>query len=89
MNNRLSLTAIGHATSLFIAISYTLCVLFDLLFPEYQMYQAWQNLLPGFEWLTWKSFFIGLIEAYVYGWFFALVWTPLYNVFSSRDSTSE
>jgi hypothetical protein len=26
------------------------------------MYQAWQKLLPGFEWISWKSFFLGLIE---------------------------
>ncbi len=84
MNTRLSLTAIGHATSLFLAISYSLCVAFDLLFPEYQMYQAWEKLLPGFTWLSWSSFFIGLIESYGYGWFFALVWAPLFNVFSAR-----
>ncbi len=84
MNTRLSLTAIGHATSLFLAISYSLCVAFDLLFPEYQMYQAWEKLLPGFTWLSWPSFFIGLIESYGYGWFFALVWAPLFNVFSAR-----
>ncbi len=88
MSARLSLTAIGHATSLFIAISYTLCVAFDLLFPQYSMYQAWEKLLPGFTWLSWPSFFIGLVEAYGYGWFFALVWTPLYNVFSARSEQS-
>ena len=88
MSTRLSLTAVGHATSLFLAISYSLCVAFDLVFPEYQMYQAWEKLLPGFTWLSWSSFFIGLIESYGYGWFFALVWVPLYNVFSIRSEKS-
>lgn len=37
----------------------------------------WQKLLPGFEGLDWKSFFIGF-ESYGYGWYFALVWAPLY-----------
>jgi len=81
----LSLTAVGHATSLFFAITIALCIAFDLVFPEHAMYQVWQKLLPGFEWLSWKSFFLGLIEAYGYGWYVALVWVPLYNVFVARQ----
>lgn len=85
MSTRISLQAVGHATSLFIAISYILCVAFDLVFPDHAMHEVWHKLLPGFEWLSWKGFFIGLIEAYGYGWFFALIWTPLYNVFAARS----
>jgi len=81
----LSLTAVGHATSLFFVITFALCVAFDLVFPDHAMYQAWQKLLPGFEWLSWKSFFLGLIEAYGYGWYVALVWVPLYNVLVARQ----
>jgi len=88
MATPLSMKAIGHATSLFIVISYILCIIFDLIFPQYTMYQAWQHFLPGFEWLTLKGFTIGLVEAYGYGWFFALIWTPLYNVFLSREAQS-
>jgi len=80
MNQRISLVAVGHASSLFLAITFTLCVGFDLLFPEHAMFQAWQKLLPGFVWISWKSFFLGLIESYAYGWYFALIWVPLYNV---------
>ncbi len=80
MKRGLSIAAVGHATSLTIAISFTLCVVFDLLFPAHAMYGVWQKLLPGFEWITWGSFFLGLIESYGYGWFFALIWTPIYNV---------
>ena len=80
MNQRISLLAVGHATSLFLVISFTLCVGFDLLFPEHAMFQSWQKLLPGFVWLSWKSFFLGLIETYGYGWYFALIWVPIYNV---------
>ena len=45
------------------------------------MYEAWQKLLPGFEWLTLKGFLIGLVESYAYGWYIALVWVPLHNFF--------
>jgi hypothetical protein len=76
--------AFGHASSLFISISFVLCVVFGLLFPQNTMYEAWQPLLPGFEWLSWQSFFLGLVESYMYGWFITLIWVPLYNFFGSK-----
>lgn len=84
MKNKISVVAIGQASSLFLLISYVLCVGFDLLFPQHAMYTAWQALLPGFEWISWKSFFIGLIEVWAYGWYFALVWVPIYNYFGTK-----
>jgi uncharacterized protein DUF5676 len=84
MNRGLSLTGIGHATSLFLAITFTVCVIFDLFFPAHAMYQAWRALLPGFTWISWPGFFVGFAESYGYGWFFALIWVPLYNVFALR-----
>jgi hypothetical protein len=69
------------ATGLLLAIAFSLCVAFDLLLPRHAMYHAWLGLVPGFHWLTWQSFFVGLIESYAYGWFIALIWVPLYNVF--------
>lgn len=88
MNQRISLYAVGQATGFLLAISFILCVVFDLVFPEQAMFQTWQKLLPGFVWLSWKSFIIGVIETYAYGWYFALIWVPLFNVFSARQSKS-
>ncbi|GMQ91790.1 MAG: hypothetical protein BMS9Abin11_1105 [Gammaproteobacteria bacterium] len=88
MKTGISLLAVGHASSLLLTISYLLCVGFDLLFPEYAMFETWRNLLPGFEWLTWKGFLIGLAESYGYGWYFALVWVPIYNFVAARTSKS-
>ncbi|MBI3772744.1 MAG: hypothetical protein HY272_08615 [Gammaproteobacteria bacterium] len=84
----LSLVAAGHATSLLFVITFVLCVGFDLAFPSHAMYQSWQKLLPGFEWITWKSVLLGLAEAYGYGWYVALVWVPLYNVSAASQSKS-
>ncbi|MAD77075.1 hypothetical protein I6E78_11680 [Pseudoalteromonas sp. NZS127] len=84
MNHKISLMAFGHASSLFISISFTLCVVFDLLFPQHAMYEVWLKLLPGFEWISWQSFFLGLVESYMYGWFITLIWVPLYNFFGSK-----
>ena len=84
MRNGLSLSAVGHATSLLLAISFVLCVGFDLALPKYAMYEAWKPFLPGFTGLSPGSFVLGLVESYAYGWYFALVWVPLYNVFLHR-----
>ena len=84
MKRTLSFTAFGNATSLFLGITFSACVAFDLVFPLHAMYQAWQKLLPGFEWISWKSFLLGLVESYGYGWYATLIWIPLYNVFAAR-----
>ena len=85
MRHGLSLRGVGHATSLFLSITFVLCVGFDLLFPSHAMYQTWERLLPGFTWISWNSFLIGLIESYGYGWYATLIWVPLYN-FAARDA---
>ncbi len=86
MQSGLSLSGVGHATSLFLAISFALCVGFDLAFPEMAMYRSWQALLPGFTWISPSSFVLGLVESYGYGWYVALIWVPLYNVFTARSA---
>ena len=89
MRNALSFSAVGHATSLFLAATFALCVGFDLVYPPYAMHEAWHPLLPGFEWLSFPSFLLGLVESYAYGWYIALVWVPLYNVFLARATRRE
>jgi len=84
MKHALAFKAVGHATSLFFAITFLLCVAVTLVFPSHQMAQTLQELLPGFQWLNWKSFFLGLVESYSYGWYATLIWVPLYNVFAAR-----
>ncbi len=89
MNNKISLSVVGHTSSLFLLISFVLCVSFDLLIPQYSMHAAWEKLLPGFEWLDWSSFAIGSVESYAYGWYISLLWVPLYNFFNSKRSSQE
>lgn len=80
-----SIVAAGHALSLFLVISYLICIGFGLFVPtEMRMYEAWAPLLPGFEWLTLSGFLFGLVGAYVYGWYIALMFVPLYRYFSNR-----
>ncbi len=89
MKATLSLGAVGNASSLFLAISFLLCVVGDLLMPQHAMYPVWERLLPGFVWLSWGSFFLGLVESYAWGWYFTLIWVPLYNVTAGRQIRAE
>jgi len=81
---RVSVYALGMSLGLFLSISFVLCVLFDLLFPSYAMNRAWAPLFPGFTWLSWPSFFIGLVESFAYGWYIAVIFAPLYNFFTAK-----
>ena len=78
--NRLDGNVLGAATAAFLAFAYVLCVIYDLAFGQ-TMYRAWMGLLPGFTWLSFGSFCVGLVETIVYGVFFGLVFAPLYNFF--------
>ena len=82
---RIPVMALGLSLSLFLSITFVLCVGFDLLFPGQAMYQSWFRLLPGFTWLSWPSFFLGLAESFSYGWYVALVFAPLYNFFAAHS----
>jgi hypothetical protein len=78
--------ALGMALALFFVITYALCVLFYLLFPDLVLNHAVLALfLPGFKLLSWPSFFLGLVESFGYGWYVALVFGPLYNFFAARS----
>lgn len=83
----LRIAPVGNALSVLLVISYLLCVGFGLLAPaQMRMYEAWAPLLPGFEWLTWPGFLIGLVEVYLYGWYIAILFVPLYRWFSRKGS---
>jgi hypothetical protein len=82
---RIPLVTFGLSLGLFLAITYVLCVGFDLLFPSQAMHPSWQLLLPGFTWLTWPTFLLGLVESFGYAWYVALIFCPLFNFFAARS----
>lgn len=77
---RIPVLALGVSLGLFLSTTYLLCVVFDLWFPSLAMNPVWSKLLPGFTWLTWPSFFLGLLEAFGYGFYVSLVFGPLFNL---------
>ncbi len=82
--HRLPVAVLGPNFSLSLAITYVLCVVFDLFFPRQAMHQNWLPILPGFTWLTWPSFVLGLVESLAYGWYAALIFGPLFNFFAVK-----
>ena len=80
---KLDWRVVGLTTGSFLVISYLLCVAYDLAFDQ-RMYEVWLKLLPGFTWLTWPSFFLGLVETFLYGIYIGLIFAPLYNFFTDR-----
>lgn len=81
---RLAIIPLGLSLSSFLAITYVLCVLYGMLVADPGMHRLLPQLLPGFTWITWPSFFLGLVWSLVYGWYVAVVFAPLFNFFSAR-----
>lgn len=79
--------AFGMGLSTFLAVSFTLCVLGYVFLPDFGVqHSALSLFLPGFTLLSWQSFFLGLAESFAWGWYVALVFGPLYNLFAVRLS---
>jgi hypothetical protein len=69
-------------------VSFLVCVAYGLAVPEsLHMHEFLEQVLPGFEWLTWQSFFVGLIESFLYGAYAGIVYVPIYNFFKRRWDT--
>jgi uncharacterized protein DUF5676 len=79
--------ALGLGLSLFFVISYVICIIGYLLAPGFPVqHRALSIFLPGFELLSWRSFFLGLAESFIWGWYIAFVFGTLYNFFVRRPS---
>ena len=84
MKGPLNLAVIGFALGLFGAITFALCVVWDLALPAYSMTRIWELVLPGFRGISLASFALGLVESFLYGVYAALVFVHLYNWLSRR-----
>ena len=79
------IVTLGLSLSLFFVVSYVICIAGYLLMPGFPVqHAALAIFLPGFELLSWRSFCLGMAESFIWGWYIALVFAPLYNFFSRR-----
>jgi len=84
----LSIKTVGLSLGIFFAVSYVLCILFDLVFPGWAMYQVWQGLLPGFSWSA-VGFFFGLFGAVIYGFYIAVIFVPIFNYLHRQEQKTQ
>ena len=85
MNTKLNLWPAVWASGILVALTFTGDILLGLLFPKWWVMQFfWEQILPGYEFISVGSFFLGLIESFASGAYLALVFVPLYNLFLSR-----
>ncbi len=83
--NRLNIRVVTWSLATFTLFSYLICVVYGLIVPEsLHMVQFLEIVLPGFKWLTIRSFFIGLVESSLYGVYVGLLLTPIYNFYSKK-----
>ncbi|MBI2461431.1 MAG: hypothetical protein HYV61_08115 [Candidatus Rokubacteria bacterium] len=83
---RLTIPGTALSLGLFFDVTFALCALWGLVVPAAwePMARIWEAVFPGFTWLTPQSFLLGLVEAFLYGWYVALVFVPLFNHFESQ-----
>ncbi|KKL69914.1 hypothetical protein LCGC14_2110150 [marine sediment metagenome] len=83
---RIPIQALGWSLGIFFAITYTICVVFDLVFPGQSMTSLWNPLLPWVDGISLGGYALGVAETLLYGWFVALIVGPLFNFFAERSA---
>lgn len=81
---QIPLLAFAVSLSVFFAITFALCILWGLFVADAGMHQLFPMFFPGFVWLTWPGFLIGLAESFIYGWYAAVVFGSLFNFFAAQ-----
>lgn len=81
----LNMKVVSWALATATLVSYLLCIAYGLATPvSLHMHGFLEQVLPGFKWLTWPGFLIGLVESFLYGAYAGMVYVPLYNFFNRR-----
>lgn len=81
----LSIKTVSLSLGLTFAASFVVCVIWGLVLPEsLHMHEFLQLVLPGFTWLSIGSAILGLIESFLFGAYFGIVYVPIYNVLNRR-----
>ena len=81
----LNIKVVTWSLGILTAISFILCVIYGSIVPRStHMPEVLEMLLPGFRWLTFLGFCIGLIESFLYGAYAGLVFVPIHNALHRR-----
>ena len=84
----LNMKVVSWALATATLVSFLVCVAYGLATPQsLHMHGFLEQVLPGFKWLTWQGFFIGLVESFLFGAYAGMVYVPIYNFFKRRLDT--
>ena len=76
----LNIKVVTWSLAIWTAFTFLFCVVYGLVTPSsLHMHEFLEQVLPGFEWLTWQGFFIGLVQSFLYGVYAGVVYVPIYN----------
>lgn len=80
-----NIRVVTWSLGVFGAATFVVCVAYGLVVPASLHMTPWlEAVLPGFRWLTVPAFILGLAEAFLYGVYAGLAFTPIYNLFLRR-----
>lgn len=83
----LSFWPLAWTLAVFTAVVFVLDVSLGLLFPNWWVMQHfWEVILPGFTFVSWGTFLLGLVESFAGGFLTAVLFVPIYNFFANRMS---
>ena len=81
----LNIKVVSWALAAASSFSYLVCLSYGLATPQsLHMHAFLEQILPGFKWLTWQGFLIGLVESFLYGAYAGMVYVPIYNLLKRR-----
>jgi 2TM family of unknown function (DUF5676) len=84
-NDMLNIKVVTWSLAIWTTFSFVFCVVYGLLTPSSMHMTAFlEQVLPGFEWLSWRGFLVGLIQSFLYGAYAGLVYVPIYNFLHRR-----
>ena len=86
---KLSIKAVGLSLGIFLSFTFSLCVLFGLMIQGSEMHRFLEVFLPGFTWISYRSFLYGLSLSFIYGLYTALVFVPVYNRLNKFSSSKK
>ena len=86
----LDIKVVTWSLGLFGAVTFIVCVVYGLIVPEpLHMTPFLEQILPGFRWLTFGGFLIGLVESFLYGVYAGLVFSLIHNALWQRWRSAE
>ena len=84
----LNIKVVTWSLAIWSAFTFVFCVVYGMVTPaSVHMTAFLEQLLPGFVWITWVGFFVGLLQSFLYGAYAGRVYVPIYNFLQRKWGT--